>query len=211
MSIIFYSKKDYLYIKLIGDKVKYKYLKKKNNNASSHKIIKFINKTLMAVFLGLVLLIVMEYSPKFKEFMHNEVLEKNISFGYIGKLYNKFFGEVLPSTNENIVQVFKEKITYQEKEPYENGYKLTVLDNYLVPVIESGVVVYIGEKEGLGNVLVIEGEDGSTITYGNIKNSDVKLYEYINSGKYLGEANGNYLYLIILKDGEYLDIETYLS
>ena len=80
-----------------------------------------------------------------------------------------------------------------------------------IQIIESGVVVYIGEKEGLGNVLVIEGEDGSTITYGNIKNSDVKLYEYINSGKYLGEANGNYLYLIILKDGEYLDIETYLS
>jgi stage IV sporulation protein FA len=192
--------------------MKYKCLEKmQENNKKPSKLLRILNKGLSAVLIGLIALIVMEYSPKFKEFMHNEVLEKNISFGYIGKLYNKFFGEVLPSTNENIVQVFKEKITYQEKEPYENGYKLTVLDNYLVPVIESGVVVYIGEKEGLGNVLVIEGEDGSTITYGNIKNSDVKLYEYINSGKYLGEANGNYLYLIILKDGEYLDIETYLS
>ena len=195
--------------------MKYKSLEKlglnKETKQKKHNLIKFINKTLLAVFLGLVLLIIMEYSPKFKSYMQNEVLNKNISFGLIGKLYDKYFGEVLPSNNDKIVSVFNEKISYKDKEPYQDGYKLSVSKNYLVPVIESGVVVYIGEKDGLGNVITIEGENGSTITYGNLKNTDIKLYNYINKGKYLGEVDGDTLYITILKEGEYLDIETYLS
>lgn len=200
-------------IRCNGDKMKYKSLEKigLNKKEKSHQIIKFVNKTLTAIFLGLVFLIVMEYSPKFKNFMQNDVLNKNISFGFIGNLYNKYFGEVLPATNENVAQVFNEKLVYKNKEAYQNGYKLTVNKNYLVPVIESGVVVFIGEKEGLGNVITIEGENNSTITYGNIKNTDVKLYEYIGSGKYLGEVSDETLYIILLKNGEYLDLETYLS
>ena len=72
-------------------------------------------------------------------------------------------------------------------------------------------MVFIGEKEEYGKTIVIEGENGTTITYGNIKNTDIKLYEYVAKGKYLGETNGENLYVTILKNGEYLDIETYLS
>ncbi len=195
--------------------MKYKSLEKLGLNKkevnSNNRIIKFINKTLMAIFLGLVLLIVMEYSPKFKSYMQNEILNKNISFGFFSKLYDKYFGEVLPSVNDNVVKVFNEKLSYKSKEKYQDGYKLIVDENYLIPVIESGVVVFVGEKEGYNQVVVVEGENGSTITYGNIKNTDVKLYEYVNKGKYLGEVNNNELYIIVLKNGEYLDIETYLS
>ena len=193
--------------------MKYKSLEKLGlkKEEKKNKVIKFINKTLMAVFLGLVLLIVMEYSPKFKDYMHNNILNNNISFGFIGKLYNKYFGEVLPNTNDNVVKVFNEKLVFNSKEKYQNGYKLNVSNNYLVPVIESGVVVFIGEMDNIGKVITIEGESGSTITYGNIKNTDIKLYEYINKGKYLGEVDGETLYIEIVKDGEYLDIETYLS
>ena len=195
--------------------MKYKSLEKiglkKESEKKNNRIIKLINKTLTAIFLGLVLLIVMEYSPKFKSYMQNEVLNKNISFGFIGKLYDKYFGDILPNTNENIVKVFNEKLVYKNKEKYLDGYKLTVEKNYLVPTIESGVVVFMGEKEDIGNVITIEGENGTTITYGNIKNTDIKLYEYVSRGKYLGEVSDEILYITILKDGEYLDIETYLS
>lgn len=195
--------------------MKYKSLAKvgliKNENKKNNRIIKFINKTLTAVFLGLVLLIIMEYSPKFKNYMQNEVLNKNLSFGFLGNLYDKYFGKVLPADSDNIVSVFNEKLVYKNKEKYRDGYKLEVNKNYLVPVIEGGVVVFIGEKDDIGNVITIEGEKGSTITYGNIKNSDVKLYEYINKGKYLGEVSDESLYIEVLRNGEYLDIETYLS
>lgn len=195
--------------------MKYKSIEKLGLNNESekknHRIIKFVNKTLMAIFLGLVILIVMEYSPKFKVFMQDEVLNKNLSFGLIGKIYDKYFGKVLPTTDNNVVSVFSEKLNYKKKEEYYDGYKLLVNKEYLVPVIESGVVVFLGEKEEYGNVITIEGENGSTITYGNIKNTDVKLYDYVLKGKYLGEVNEDILYIVIQKDGEYLDIETYLS
>lgn len=193
--------------------MKYKSLAKLgfNKEKKPHRLIRFINKTLLAIFLGLVFLIVMEYSPKFKNYMQNEVLNKNFSFGLFDKLYSKIFGEILPSNNDNVITVFNERLTYNNKEDYHNGYKLTVSKDYLVPVIESGVVVFIGEKEDFGNVITVEGENGSTITYGNIKNTDVKLYEYVYKGKYLGEVNDDTLYIMVLKNGEYLDIETYLS
>ena len=193
--------------------MKYKCLEKlgMREEKKESRVIKFVNKTLMAIFLGLVFLIIMEYSPKFKTFMQKDVLDNNISFGFLGKLYNKYFGEVLPTNNDNVVKVFKEKITYKAKEKYHDGYKLMVDNNYLIPVINGGVVVYLGEKEDYGKVIVIEGEDGVTITYGNIKNTDLKLYNYVTSGSYLGEANGDYIYITILKNGEYLDLETYLS
>ena len=194
--------------------MKYKCLEKlgiKKDNKKKNKLFSFLNKTLMAIFLGLVFLIVMEYSPKFKTFMQEEVLDKNISFGYLGELYSKYLGNVLPKKDDSVSQVFKEKITFSGKEEYEQGYKLTVEDNYLVPVMEGGVIVYVGEKELLGQVIVIEGEDNSTITYGNIKNTNLKLYDYVQKGAFLGEVDGSSLYISIIKDGKSVDIETYLS
>ena len=172
---------------------------------------KFINKCLMAVLLGIISLIVMEYSPKFKTFMNEEVLGKNISFGFIGKIYNKYFGEVLPTDNKKVVTVFNEKLEYTNIEKYLDGEKLTVSDNYLVPVINSGIVVFVGEKEGLGKIITVEQEDKVTVTYGNIKNTDIKLYDYVTRGKFLGEIDGNTLYLLINKDNNYIGYETYIS
>ncbi len=101
-----------LCIKSIDDNMKYKSLEKlgfnKEPDKKDHRIIKFVNKTLLAVFLGLVLLIVMEYSPKFKTYMQNEVLNKNISFCLQGKLYDKYFGKVLSTTSDNVLSVFNE-------------------------------------------------------------------------------------------------------
>lgn len=193
--------------------MKYKSLEKLgyDKEKKNSRFMKFVNKTLTAVFLGLVLLIVMEYSPKFKTFMQNDVLNKNFSFGFIGNIYERYFGGVLPKNNNNTIKVFGEKLVYKNKENYKDGYKLEVDDNYLVPIIESGVVVFIGNKDDYGRSIVIEGEDGSTITYGNIKNSDIKLYEYVTKGKYLGEVSDNTLYILLAKGGKYLDIETYLS
>ena len=197
--------------------MKYKCLEKlglneeKKDNKKGGKFIRFTNKVLTAVLLGLISLIVMEYSPKFKSFMQEEVLGKNISFAFLGNLYNKYFGKVLPEDSGKVAEVFNEKISFINKEKFEDGVKLTVTNNYLVPVMQSGIVVFTGEKEGIGKVITIEGEDNSTITYGNIKNTNLKLYDYVNKGMFLGEVDGNTLYVTILKNGETVDIETYLS
>lgn len=195
-------------------RVKYKCLEKlgiKDKPKVKSRILGFFNKMLTAVLICIVCLIVMEYSPKFKTFMNEDVLGKNISFGYLGKLYNKYFGEVLPTDTNGTVSVFNEKINYNKSEDYLDGFKLSVSTNYLVPVIEEGVVVYIGEKDDYGSVIVVEQTDGVNTIYGNINTNNVKLYDHVTKGSFLGEVKDNILYLVLEKDGEYLDLETYLS
>ena len=83
--------------------------------------------------------------------------------------------------------------------------------NYLVPVLESGIVLFIGEKENYGNVIIIEGVDGVDIWYGNMKTTSVKLYDYVESGDLLGETLNDNLYLVYSKDGKFLNYEDYLK
>ena len=75
----------------------------------------------------------------------------------------------------------------------------------MVPIIESGVVVFIGEKENYGNTVIIEQVDGVETIYGNVNINTIKIYDYVEKGELLGEVNGNKLYLSFQKDGEYLD------
>ena len=63
----------------------------------------------------------------------------------------------------------------------------------MVPILESGIVLYIGEKENYGQTIIIEQIDGVEVYYSNI-NSNVKLYDYIEKGNLLEYAKfvGNY-------------------
>ena len=88
---------------------------------------------------------------------------------------------------------------------------MEVSKNYLVPALNSGVVVFIGEKDDLGKVIVIEQEDNKTVTYGYILNTSLNLYDYLEKGVFIGEVSDTKLYLSILGDNNYLDLETYLS
>jgi len=72
------------------------------------------------------------------------------------------------------------------------------------------MVVFIGEKENYGNTVIIENLDGVNFWYGNINTTSVKLYDYIEKGSYVGEANGE-LYLVFSRDGNYLDYEKYIN
>ena len=111
----------------------------------------------------------------------------------------------------NISPVFDEKLDYINDTIYHDGVKLEVDNNYLVPIIKEGMVVFIGEKEHYGNVIIIEGIDGIDIWYGNMETSSIKLYDYVESGAYLGTTKDNILYLVYSKDGKYLDYKEYLK
>ena len=127
-------------------------------------------------------------------------------FAYINNLYNKYFGKILPSySSNNTEEVFNEKLVYTNVNSYYDGYKLTVNNKYLVPLIESGIVVFIGNIDNYKNVIIVEGIDGVDIWYGNISSTSVKLYDYVSKGSYLGETNNNNLYLVFEKNQEYED------
>lgn len=183
-------------------------IKKKHSNK---KVKKYnLNKLLFVIVLTLTLLIGIKSNATFKEKVNKYLFEENIPFSKINKLYQKYFGNFLPLSNEKVEEVFNESLTYKKKTPYKDGVELEVSNNYLVPIIKPGLVVFIGDKDTYQNTVIIQGTDGVDIWYSNITNISVKLYDYVSENTYIGNTINNKLYLIFKKDGEFISYEKYL-
>lgn len=202
-------------IEVIRQRIRHKQptYKLSSNVFKTIKFSKVFSKILVTIILFLALSITIKVYPSSKEFIYKNVFEKNFSFASVNKVYNKYLGKVLPVKSifkEEVKPVFKEELVYSNKEKYQDGAKLAVTDNYLVPVIESGMVVFMGEKEGYGNTVIVQQINGVDTWYGNVSTTDIKLYQYIEKGSLLGEASKN-LYLVFKKDGEVLDYNEYIK
>lgn len=181
--------------------------KDNNGNKRRRKKGSIINKILILVLIFIVNLVFIKGNSKYRDFVYKHIYNNNLSFAKIKEFYNKYLGGVenLDGIVTNTKTVFNETLTYKNKEKYKNGLKLVVEKNYLVPIINDGLVIFVGEKEGYGNVIIVGGVDGNNIWYGNMANTQVKLYDYVTKGSLLGEVNDNYLYIVYEKDGNYLD------
>ena len=128
--------------------------------------------------------------------------------------YNNCLGNIRLNIIEKVIQeekpVFNEKLTYKKHNTYKDGCVLTVDKNYMVPALESGVVVFLGEKEDYGTTIIIEQIDGIEVFYSNVDAINLKLYDYVEKGKLIGEVKKDKLYLVFSKDGKYLDYQKYI-
>jgi len=168
---------------------------------------KTINKLLIVVIFTLCVLIGLKKSKTFNKLFHEYVYNANISFMSINTWYENIFGTSIPFKDFLSAEpVFSEELVYSEKKEYLDGLELIVTDEYLVPALDNGLVLFIGEKEGYGNVVIIENGDGIDIWYGNI-NSNVKLYDYVSKGELIGSTNGDKLYVVYEKNGTILNYE----
>lgn len=197
------------------DKKKYLKLINRNKKNSSESGLRkyfkglFIRITIvLLIFLSVA--IICKKESILKDKIYNYLYTDNIAFTKINKLYNKYLGGILPLKNApNTNEVFNEKLKYSDLSIYHDGIKLSVDESYLVPSLDEGMVVFIGEKENYGNVIIVENLDGINFWYGNLTNTPVKLYDYVEKGTLLGEANNN-LYLVFSREDQYLNYEDYL-
>lgn len=201
-------------IDLIKQELKNKRRNKITTNVKNNKINKGLSKILIVIIITLITLITLKSNTKLKTAFYKNVFEKNISFAEINKLFKDKFGKPIPFSDviekKETKQVFNEKLEYSEKSKYLDGVKLKVSNNYLVPSIENGIVVFIGEKENYGNTVIVQGTDGVDIWYSNINTTSLKLYDYIEKGTLIGEAKDDYIYLVYKKEGKVLNYEDYL-
>lgn len=171
-----------------------------------------LNKVLITGLFTIITLIMLKKNNNFKNWFYKNVFENNFSFASVNSLYNKYFGGTLPFSNvfsDNISMVYNEKIVYSHSEIYLEGVKLFVSSNYFVPLLEDGLVVYVGDKEEYGNTVIVQQSDGVNVWYSNISNVGVKLYDYVSKGTVLGECN-DYFYLVFKKDGKSLDYKKFI-
>lgn len=172
----------------------------------------FCTRVLITVIIFLVGMILVKNNTEIKNVILEQIYNKNFKFTKAKKIYEKYFGAILSSeqfTNDEQA-VFQEKLTYKKANTYLDGVALTVDNNYMVPVLETGIVIFMGEKEGYGNTVVIEQIDGVDVSYSNISTDGIQLYDYVEKGSLLGEVNNKKLYLVFQQDGEYLDYKRFV-
>ncbi len=172
---------------------------------------KCFSKFLVCIVLLLGILIALKTSPSLRENLYKYVFKDNFSFGQVNTVYEKLFGASLPFTGtEQTALVSSAKIEYDEASDYKDGAMLKVSENYVIPVIKSGIVVFAGEKDGYGNTVVVQQGDGIEVWYANIKDIKVSMYDYLKAGDIVGEVDGTKLYLVFTKEGEILDYKKYI-
>lgn len=195
------------------DRINNRNKKEKNSSKKKKNIRGFINKILILIVLFLINLIAIKSNSTYRDFIYDKIYNNNFSFTKIKEFYNKYLGgvEALDGIVNNTTPVFNETLAYTSSSVYHDGVKLEVSNSYLVPVIEEGLVVFIGEKENYGDVIIVQGIDGVDIWYGNMANTSVKLYDYVDKGTFLGEVKENSLYLVYSKDNKILNYQEYLS
>ena len=196
------SKSFFITYFMIGERMK-------NNNF----LFKEVSKICFCVILVLLCLIFFKASPSFKQKFYSAVYEENISFSTINAIYEKYAGQPLPFEKlfgSPTSTVFDEKLNYNDAHKYLDGVKLMVEKNYLVPTLEKGLIIFIGEKEGYGKTLIVQQSNGIDVWYGNMNNINVSMYEYVEKGDLLGEVYSTELYLLFKKNGEILDYKEYI-
>ena len=184
------------------------YQREKQKKKQVFDINGIISKALLSIIFLLVSIILINKNENIKKFYEDKVFNDSISFIKFNELYNKYFGSIT-SIYPTEELVFNESIQYSNIDNYLNGKVLTVSNNYIVPSIGSGIIVYLGDKDNLGNTCIIQGVDGVDIWYSNIDTSNLTLYDYINKGDMLGPTLSDKLYLTLEKDNEFIDYETY--
>lgn len=172
----------------------------------------FITRLLFTILIFLVGMILVKGNTKIKNVILENVYNKNFKFTKMKGFYEKYFGDVLSLDKISVKEqsVFQEKLTYKKANTYLDGVKLTVDKNYMVPVLESGIVIFMGEKEQYGYTVIVEQIDGVDVYYSNIQVDNIKLYDYIEKGELLGEVKTDKLYLVFQKDGKYLSYKDFI-
>ena len=166
---------------------------KKSFNVNKKSIKSFISKFLLAIIFFLSSIIFTNINDKNLLLYKEYVLTESLPFTKIKGWYEELFGEVLPKDDNNKM-VIKGHLVYKNIENYKDGEVLTLTTNTLINSLQSGIVVYCGEKDDYKNTVIIQGIDGVDIWYGNLTNVSVKLYDYVEKDKLIGETNSDLLY-----------------
>ena len=170
----------------------------------------FITRCMICVILFLIISIVCNFSDKNLLWFKNNIYNSNISFKIFNNIYKKYVDKYMPFDVYDEKIVMSGELVYKSKEKYLNGVSLDVGKNYSINALCGGIVVYIGEKEKLGNTIIIQGTDGVDYWYSNIENLSVKLYDYIEKDILIGTSISENIYLTFMKNGEYMDYEEFI-
>lgn len=171
------------------------YKNSKDNKTKKNYFKSFLSKLFTIVIFTMLVVITSNLSSDFRNFIINNVLNSTFDFSKFNKLVNNTTD--IFKGNNNTAKVSGE-IDLKNTEEYLDGVKYHIKDNEKILVKESGIVTFIGKKEGYNNTIIVQQSNGYYAWYGNVKES-IKLYDYVEAGSEIGTASNEYYY-VLLKD-----------
>jgi len=183
-----------------------------NKSTLSKFLFTILIKSLIVVLLFLSSMIFIRQNDKNKNIFKEKVYNNSLSFAKIYNLYSKYLGDALPfkdTIKDDTKKVSNEKITYSSIKEEGDDYLLVVPSNYTLQSIKSGIVIEVKKDDKYKNIVKIQDKSGVNITYKNLSEVEVKLYDYVEKGEILGSTSDK-LYINFEKDGKYLSYEKYL-
>lgn len=183
-----------------------------NKNTLSRFLFTILIKSLIVVLLFLLSMIFIRQNDKNKKIFKEKVYNNSLSFAKIYNLYSKYLGDALPfkdAIKDDTKKVSNEKITYSSIKKKGDDYLLEIPSNYTLQSIKSGIVIEVKKDDKYKNIVKIQDKSGVNITYKNLNEVEVKLYDYVEKGEILGSVSDK-LYINFEKDGKYLSYEKYL-
>ena len=180
-------------------------------SSNTFKFDSILNRFLITGVLTILCLIFLKKNSNFKKFFDDNVMSVNFNFSSANVLYKKYFGGTLPFSDLFSLTntVFNENLVYDGYSDYLDGVSLNVGTDYLVPSLDTGLVVFVGFKENYGNTIIIQQANGIDVWYSNLSSISVDMYEYVSKGSFVGSCDEN-LYLVFKKDGNVLDYKKYV-
>lgn len=174
---------------------------RKNSSNKNSKLGSFINKVLISIILVLLILIFCNQNENFKNKVKELLFFNTIDFSFINNFSNKISDIFKINETLNVGDFDFEKLVSD----YKDGVMIKSNDHD-IKNIYSGIVTYIGENEDYGYTVIIQGSNGYDIWYGNLDNTDLKIYDYVEDGILVGSFTDKY-YLVIQKDGKYVSYD----
>lgn len=182
-----------------------------NKKNKSKYINNLIFRCLICSILVMSIALINKFSPNTYIKIKNNIFNKSFNFAKLNILSKKIIGKnVFYSKDKSESElVMNDNISSKKIEKYHDAEKIYVSDSLPIGSIESGIVIYSGIKDDYGNTIIIQGVDGYNIWYANVENIEADLYSYIEKGELIASAKGNYIYLLIEKNGQIYSYEEY--
>jgi stage IV sporulation protein FA len=164
----------------------------------------FLFRSLLSAIIVLVLAIILKSNSPIASHVRNgltDVYNSEFQFASIQKWYEDRFGSpiaFLPQIiqkkgtegNENYAVPASGKVLQSFKTDGQGILIQTEL-NQKVEAIKDGTVIFVGEKNQLGNTVIVQHADGSESWYGKLGSINVKYLERVDSKKVLGTVSPN--------------------
>ena len=170
-----------------------------------------INRSLICIVIFMFLLIINKFDHNFISDIKRNIFNKSFNFIKVNSLTRNILGKefIYYQDENNSLQVINDDLYSEEVHKYYDGEKFKVSDNLPIGTFESGVVIFIGDKDNYKNTVIVQGTDGFNIWYGNIKDVNVSLYDYVEKNSLLGNSDGEEVYILIEKNNHYYSYEDY--